>query len=175
MKIFSLFLIFIIENVSSMEEDQSMRSNLNKRSLPPPYIIHNSVNNPMNKIGITNKIAELVTTSFGSIDSPYKKYHPKESLILVKDDSDEYPTPPNHLMSGMLKMLGFDSRKLGAIAVNGFVFMAKMVRYGASRVMDFLSEQTFDWYKIMSHISEKMKSKTYAGRRRKFHNFHFLE
>lgn len=174
MKIWHLLLICVIENVSSIE-DQSVRSSLNKRSLPPPYIIHNSVNNSMNKIGITNKIAELVTTSFGSVDSPYKKFYPKESLILVKGDSDGPPTPPNHFMTGMLKMLGFDSRKLGAIAVNGFVFMAKMVRYGATRVMGFLSEQTFDWYKIMSHISEKMKSKNYPGRRRKFHNYYFLE
>lgn len=175
MKICWNFLIlFMIENVLSMED----RSSLNKRSLPPPYIIHNSVNNSINKVGITNKIAEL-TSSFA--EPPSRIYYPKDGVILVRDDEDGPPTsPPNHLMTGMLKMLGLDSRKLGAIAVNGFVFMAKMVRFGATRVMEFLSEQTLDWYKIMHHISQKMKAKSHAipvhyARSGRFRNHYFLE
>lgn len=171
MKIWHLLLVFIVDRVLSIEN----RSSSNKRSMPPPYIIHNSVDNSLNKIGITNKIAELVTTSFA--EPPSKIYYPKDGVVLVKDDTEGPTSPQNHFMSGMLKVLGFDSRKLGAIAVNGFVFMAKMVRYSASRVMDFITEQTLDWYKIMNYVSEKMKAKTYPPGKynRKFRNHYFLE
>lgn len=173
MKISTLLLVFVVDHVLSAED----RPSSNRRSLPPPYIIHNSINNSMNKVGITNKIAELVTSSFA--EPPSKIYYPKDGVILVKDDDDGSPpgAPSNHLMSGMLKMLGFDSRKLGAIAVNGFVFMAKMVRYSAYRVMDFISEQTLDWYKIMNYVSQKMKAnaKTYPGNYRSFRNNYFIE
>lgn len=131
----------------------SSQSNNNSKNLKP-YFIHN--NSPINKVGISNKVAELVSSSFGShFPPPPKYYFPNDGLILVKED--ETSSTNSHLMTGMLKMLGFDSRKIGAIAINGFVFIAKMVRTGVTRVMEFMSEQSLDWYKIMNHITEKMK------------------
>lgn len=149
-------LIFIMIKSACVFSSNQINKNLK------PYFIHN---NSMNKVGITNKVAELVSSSFGSHYPPPPKYYfPNDGLILVKEDDPleyhSHSTPPNsHLMVGMLKMLGFDSRKIGAIAINGFVFIAKMVRHGVTRVMEFMSEQTLDWYKIMNHITDKMKQR----------------
>lgn len=146
MKTANLLIIFLIKSVFSTAP--------NNKNLKP-YFIHNSINSPMNKVGITNKVAELVTSSFGNFPPPPTYYFPQDGMILIKEDQ---PTSPSsHLMTGMLKMLGFDSRKIGAIAVNGFVFIAKMVRFGATRIMEFMSDQTLDWYRIMNYITDKMK------------------
>ncbi|XP_070493315.1 uncharacterized protein [Chironomus tepperi] len=60
-------------------------------------------------------------------------------------------------MSGLLKLLGFDGGKIGAVAVNGIVFLAQMVRFGANKFMDFMMTKTWDWYLIVDYINKKIK------------------
>ena len=63
-------------------------------------------------------------------------------------------------MSGMLKMLGLDGAKIGAAAVNGVIFIAQMVKYGAFRFMDYMMTKTWDWYKIVDSLNEKVNNET---------------
>jgi hypothetical protein len=55
-------------------------------------------------------VAQLVTEAFG-------KSHPK-------GDGSE---GPSNIFSGFLRILGFDSKKIGAIAVNAIIFVAQLV------------------------------------------------
>lgn len=107
--------------------------------------------------GVSNKIADLVSQSFALARPNGKRNSHRQDAIVIGEESS---TQDNHMMGGMLKLLGFDGAKIGAVAVNGIIFIAQMVRYGATRFMDFMLTKTWDWYKIVDYIGERMKNET---------------
>lgn len=60
------------------------------------------------------EVAELVSEAFGNGKTQSKK----------GDDGDGQ----QNIFSGFLRILGFDAKKIGAIAVNAIIFVAQMVR-----------------------------------------------
>ena len=62
-----------------------------------------------------------------------------------------------------MKLLGFDGGKIGAAAINGIVFLAQMVRFGANRFMDFMMTKTWDWYVIVDYINKKIKDDKFVN------------
>ena len=69
--------------------------------------------------------------------------------------SDE-PASDSSFTSGFLKILGLDSKKIGAFALNGIVFIAQMVSTSANKLVNLVMEKTWDWYLIVDHISKRM-------------------
>lgn len=59
-------------------------------------------------------VAELISEAFGKTDTLSKK----------GDEGDEQ----KNIFSGFLRILGFDAKKVGAIAVNAIIFVAQLVR-----------------------------------------------
>lgn len=120
------------------------------------FVSHHSYYN-QSPSGISNKVADLVSQSF----SPKKtkgNSNIRQDAIVIGDDTPSLPENP--FMSGMLKMLGLNGDKIGAAAVNGIIFIAQMVRFGASRFMDYMMTKTWDWYKIVDRFSERIKNET---------------
>lgn len=108
--------------------------------------------------GISNNVADLVSQTFAPAKTNGKRNDNRQDSIVVGDDTSSLAE--NSLMGGMLKLLGFDGAKIGAVAVNGIIFIAQMVRYGANNLMDFMMSRTWDWYKIVDYISERVRNET---------------
>lgn len=111
--------------------------------------------------GVSTKsdlVAELVSQSFSPQKETTNRNNIKQDSIVYGQDTPSLPD--NHFMSGMMKLFGFDSSKIGAAALNGIIFIAQMVRYGANSLMDFMMTKTWDWYKIIELISERIKNDT---------------
>lgn len=105
--------------------------------------------------GVSSKVADLVSQSFAPIKvNAGKRVNFRQDAIIVGEEIR--PSSENSLMGGMLRLLGLDGSKIGAAAMNGLIFIAQMVRYGANRVMTFMLDQTADWYKIIDTIREKV-------------------
>ncbi|KAJ3630560.1 hypothetical protein MTP99_011752 [Tenebrio molitor] len=98
-------------------------------------------------------VAQLVTEAFG-------KSHPK-------GDGSE---GPSNIFSGFLRILGFDSKKIGAIAVNAIIFVAQLISSSLSRpslpqiteARGMRSGSPLDWMmsspqviRMFSHIKDK--------------------
>lgn len=60
------------------------------------------------------EVAELVSNAFGNTKTESKK----------GDDGNDQ----QNIFSGFLRILGFDAKKIGAIAVNAIIFVAQLVR-----------------------------------------------
>ena len=121
------------------------------------FISHQSYYDKLSS-GISNKIADLVSQSFAPARNTNNRYNIRQDAIVVGDDGPSMIENP--LMSGMLKMLGLDGAKIGAAAVNGVIFIAQMVKYGAFRFMDYMMTKTWDWYKIVDSLNEKVNNET---------------
>lgn len=123
------------------------------------FVSHHSYYNRLPS-GISSNIADLVSQTFAPPKSNGKRNNNRQDAIVIGDDVPSLPGNNNSLMSGMLKLLGFDSSKIGAAAINGIIFIAQMVRYGASRFMTLMMTKTWDWYKIVDFIGEKVMNET---------------
>ncbi|KAG5682105.1 hypothetical protein PVAND_011484 [Polypedilum vanderplanki] len=78
--------------------------------------------------GISNKIADLVTEAFtNGIKTNSKKK--QDAVVIGESDQFLLNNDNNIFMNGFLKFLGFDSRKIGAVAMNGIIFIAQMASY----------------------------------------------
>lgn len=110
--------------------------------------------------GISNNIADLVSQTFSPKKSNGERNNIRQDAIVI---GDETPPLSDTLMGGVLKLLGFDTSKIGAVAVNGIVFIAQMVRYGASRLVDYMMTKTWDWYQIVDYLGERVMNGTTNG------------
>lgn len=121
------------------------------------YISHHSYYNRFPS-GISNNIADLVSQTFAPVKSNGKRNNIRQDAIVIGGEGEPSSVTENTFISGMLRLLGFDSSKIGAAAVNGIIFIAQMVRYSASQFMDYMMTKTWDWYQIANYIGERIKN-----------------
>lgn len=107
--------------------------------------------------GISNKIADLVSQAFNKNNEAGNKNR-QDTVMVGSIPSD--PTSDNSFASGLLKLLGFDSSKIGAFALNGIVFIAQMVRTSANKLINLVMEKTWDWYLIVDYINSRIENNT---------------
>lgn len=75
-----------------------------------------------NYLETAKDIAELVSKSLG---------HKQQQQKRGEDERDEARQPsfgPSNLVSAFFRLIGFDSPKIAAIAVNSVIFLAQMVK-----------------------------------------------
>lgn len=107
--------------------------------------------------GISNNVADLVSQSFAPAGIG-KRHNTRQDAIII-GETPELPGPmDNNIMGGMLRLLGFDSTKIGAAAVNGIVFIAQMVKYSVNHFMNYSMGKMWDWYSIVDYIGERIKT-----------------
>lgn len=69
--------------------------------------------------------------------------------------SNSLPDASN-LMNGLIRLMGLDPSKIGALALNGIVFIAQMVRMGYHWVVQSTANAFWNWYTILKYISQRM-------------------
>lgn len=111
--------------------------------------------------GISNKIADLVSQAFTTHKNNEMGYKNRQDTVVL-GNNDEQPIAENTFVSGLLKLLGLDGSKIGALALNGIVFIAQMVRSSANNLMNFVMAKTWDWYLIIDHISNHIANTTHV-------------
>lgn len=64
----------------------------------------------------------------------------------------------NHSMmiSNILQIIGLDSAKIGALAVNGIIFIAQVVRNGITIVQSYVHQSLSDWGMIGEFIAHRL-------------------
>lgn len=105
--------------------------------------------------GVSSKVADLVSQTFSPTKKNGERNNIRQDAVVVGDVSP--PMSENSFMGGMLKLLGFDGAKIGAVAVNGIIFIAQMVRYSTGKLMSYMMSQTWDWYRIIDYISGRVR------------------
>ncbi|XP_045479645.1 uncharacterized protein LOC123684430 [Harmonia axyridis] len=97
-------------------------------------------------------VADLVSEAFG-------KHNRRKG-----DEADA----GGNIFSGFLRMLGFDAKRIGAIAVNSMVFVAQLIGKSLARSKPFLSSEVknlpigspLDWIREKPEIKSKMSYMT---------------
>lgn len=63
----------------------------------------------------------------------------------------------NGLLSQLLQIIGLDGGKIGALAVNGIIFIAQMVRESIALAGTYFTQSIFDWRTIINYIVERVQ------------------
>lgn len=100
-------------------------------------------------------MADLVAQTF-SQNGENEKPTARQDFITIGGGSDTTSLDQN-MISGIIKVLGFDGAKIGAAAVNGIIFMAQMVRFGVNRVVNYTMSKMWDWYQIVDYITDRIR------------------
>ena len=70
--------------------------------------------------------------------------------------SDEPLAPGHGLLSNLLKIMGLDGGKIGALAINGILFIAQMVRQGTHFLSGWVTQSIWDWKMIINFVVQKV-------------------
>lgn len=142
-----------VDNISSGLKLAEKLLGKNSRRYPTFSHGHNQVKSLP---GISNNVADLVSQSFAPGNG--KRLNTRQDAITI-GETPELPGPmDSNLMGGMLRLLGLDSTKIGAAAVNGIVFIAQMVKYSVNHFMNYSMGKMWDWYSIVDYIGERIKT-----------------
>lgn len=61
------------------------------------------------------------------------------------------------IISNLLRVIGLDGGKIGALAVNGIIFIAQMVRNGVDKITVHLKQSIWDWRSIIHYLVERVQ------------------
>ncbi len=73
-----------------------------------------------------------------------------------QDDPTDYNNQNHMMISNILQIIGLDSAKIGALAVNGIIFIAQVVRNGITVVRSYVHQSLSDWGMIGQFISHRL-------------------
>jgi hypothetical protein len=96
-----------------------------------------------------------VSQSFSAHTQGTKSHNIRQDAIIIGDENT-HTLSENPLMTGVVKMLGLDSSKIVATVVNGIILISSAVRYSVMTFMDYMMTKTWDWYKIVDTLSDKI-------------------
>ncbi|CAO1386197.1 unnamed protein product [Diamesa hyperborea] len=138
-----------VDNISTGLKLAEKLLGKNSRRFPTFSQSHNVVK-PLP--GISNNVADLVSQSFAPTPGNVKRLNTRQDAITI-GETPELPGPmDSNIMGGMLRLLGLDSTKIGAAAVNGIVFIAQMQKKTKinkneeqTDKMRILMEEPIDW------------------------------
>lgn len=73
--------------------------------------------------------------------------------------SDGFPSSllSGGLISNILQVLGLDGGKVGALAVNGIIFIAQMVRTGWIVAGKYFDQSLTDWRLIINYLGSRIQ------------------
>jgi hypothetical protein len=106
-------------------------------------------------IDTASDVANLVARAF----SPTSPVPNRRNGILASSQSA--PTGgqipgENHMINSMLRLMGLDPGKVGAMALNGVIFLAQMVRTGMNQVLTVSMTTIWDWYMVWISIRDRL-------------------
>lgn len=62
------------------------------------------------------------------------------------------------IISNLLRVIGLDGGKIGALAVNGIIFIAQMVRSGIEKISVHFTQSLWDWRTIIHYLVERVQN-----------------
>lgn len=68
----------------------------------------------------------------------------------------DYNNQNTMMISNILQIIGLDSAKIGALAVNGIIFIAQVVRNGITVVKSYVHQSLSDWGIIGEFILHRL-------------------
>lgn len=96
-----------------------------------------------------SEIADMVAKTFSN-KSQQHKYQNRQ------DDPGDYNSHNTLMVSNILQLIGLDSAKIGALAVNGIIFIAQVVRNGITVVKSYVHQSLIDWGMIGNFIIHRL-------------------
>lgn len=103
-------------------------------------------------------VANLVAKAFGTNSTtPFKQGIGKrfDSPTNLPPLADNAPIPG--ILSHLLQIIGLDSDKIGALALNGIVFIAQLVSTGFTKFIPYLRQHLWDLTMIIEYIVRRIK------------------
>lgn len=113
----------------------------------------------------TTEVADLVARAFARPPPPDQQQPPPGGRFgpdgeAVADDGQyggsSNMAPPG-LLSHMLRMFGMDGGKIGAMAVNGIIFIAQMVSESMYLLGLYVQQNLWDWWVIAEYIVRRVR------------------
>ncbi|KAG4067898.1 hypothetical protein HA402_010584 [Bradysia odoriphaga] len=104
---------------------------------------------PFEGIDHASEIADMVANTFSN-KSKQHKYQNRQ------DDPGDYNNHNTLMISNILQLIGLDSAKIGALAVNGIIFIAQVVRNGITVVKSYVHQSLLDWGMIGEFIIHRL-------------------
>lgn len=103
-------------------------------------------------------MANLVAKTFGSSSSTAANIGKRidtPASATIPPFSDTTPVPG--ILSHLLQIIGLDGGKIGAMAVNGIIFIAQLVRTGFAQFGTYFKQHLWDWSVIIDYIVQRVK------------------
>lgn len=79
-------------------------------------------------------------------------------LFPSASSSPSFAQPVNGpgIIGNLLRVIGLDGGKIGALAVNGIIFIAQMVRNGVEKITIHLKQSIWDWQSIIHYLVQRV-------------------
>lgn len=105
-------------------------------------------------IGIdhASQIADMVANTFSNKSNQHKHQNRQDGV----NDPIDYNNQNTMMISNILQIIGLDSAKIGALAVNGIIFIAQVVRNGITVVNSYVHQSLTDWSMIGKFILHRL-------------------
>lgn len=117
-------------------------------------------------VDTASDVADLVAKAFSNnLNSA-----PKSNTATFDDTKERQDLPPLFtdnqpgpgLISNLLRIMGLDSGKIGALAVNGIIFIAQMVRGIIGVANQYFRNSLSDWKLIFNFLADRVENNTTA-------------
>lgn len=99
-----------------------------------------------------SEIADMVAKTFSNKSNQHKHQNRQDSI----NDPIDYNNQNTMMISNILQIIGLDSAKIGALAVNGIIFIAQVVRNGITVVKSYVTSSLSDWGMIGEFILHRL-------------------
>lgn len=97
-------------------------------------------------------IADMVAKTFSNKSNQHKHQNRQDNV----NDPIDYNNQHTMMISNILQIIGLDSAKIGALAVNGIIFIAQVVRNGITVVKSYFHQSLSDWSMIGEFILHRL-------------------
>lgn len=107
-------------------------------------------------IDTASDVADLVSRAFSKTFQVNNIRYTSKEKEGGDSEAQESNQQPPQFMAGMFRLMGLDPSKLGALALNGLVFIAKMVRNSLQVIITFTVKTIWGWYMIVKYVMNRM-------------------
>lgn len=101
-------------------------------------------------------VANLVAQTFAAKVSPEQSANDNQTPHRRGDEQPFAGMAPPGLLSHLLRTIGLDGSKIGAMAVNGIIFIAQMVSEGMYALSLYMRQNLWDWWVILKYVAQRV-------------------
>jgi hypothetical protein len=106
---------------------------------------------------VANLVAKAFSTNTNNIPTNRRRNSDPTKPLDATGSAQSQTPGENHLINSMLRLMGLEPGKMGALALNGVIFLAQMVRHGLENFMSFSMTSIWDWYMIWNNLRDRLQ------------------